>query len=136
MPPSPDFPQLADVGTIIDDPDLLLGQTSPHEVGTLYGKPWNNKDAIAFIQKNQASLPHLQDILITFFKGALQTWQDFTWDICNNPKATEATPEQCRIAFRHPANDLNEGVLGLLRRKYCAFPNITFNMVNMKLMSR
>ena len=122
--------------TIINDPDLLLGQTSSHEVGTLYGKPWNNHDAIEFIRKNQASLPHLWDILITFFQGALETWQDFTQDICNDPKVTEATPEQRRIAFRHPSNDLNEGVLGLLRREYRAFPNITFNMVNMKLMSR
>jgi hypothetical protein len=133
----PDYDRIKQhMGAVIDDPDLLLEQTASHRVGTLYGEPWDNEDAIKIIRANKDSLPHLRDILIAFFKGALETWQDFTRDICDDPKVTEATPEQRRIAFRHPANDLNEGVLGVLRREYRAFPNITFNMVNMKLMSR
>ena len=122
--------------SVIENPELLLGQTASHEVGTLYGEQWSNEDVVKYIRTNQNSLPHLREILIAFFQGALETWQNFTQDICDDPKVTGATPEQRRLAFRHSANDLNEGALGVLRREYRAFPKITFNMVNMKLMSR
>ena len=57
-------------------------------------------------------------------------WGEFTKDICNNPKVMEATPEQHHFLFRHAANNLNEGALGDLRCKYCAYPNMTFGMAN------
>jgi hypothetical protein len=133
----PDYDRIkGHMNAIIVEPDLLIGQTTTYQTGTLYGNPWDNEATVRFIQSNQCSLPHLRDILIAFFRGALETWEDFTRDICEEAKVTGATPEQRRLAFRHPANDLNEGALGLLRREYRAFPNITFNMVNMKLMSR
>ena len=133
----PDYDRIkSHMEAIIEQPDLLIGQAASHETGTLYGCSWDNKVVTEFIQANRGSLPHLQDVLIAFFQGALETWQDFTKDICSDAKVTGATPEQRRLAFRHPANDLNEGALGVLRREYRAFPNITFNMVNMKLMSR
>ena len=91
---------------------------------------------IEFIRANQDSLPHLRNVLIAFFQGALETWENFTKDVCDDPKVTGATPEQCHLAFRHPANDLNEGALGTLRQEYRAYPNITFGMVNMKLMCK
>jgi hypothetical protein len=122
--------------TVIDNPDLLLGQGVSHEVGTLYGEKWENEDVINFIRANRNSLPHLQEILIAFFQGALEKWKEFTKDICGDPKVTGATPEQRRVAFRHPSNDLNEGALGTLRQEYRAYPNITFGMVNAKLMCR
>jgi hypothetical protein len=57
-------------------------------------------------------------------------------DICDDPKVTGATPEQRRLAFRHPANDRNEGALGVLRQEYRAYPNITFGMANAKLLCK
>jgi hypothetical protein len=41
--------------------------------------------------------------------------------ICSDPKVTGAMPEQSRLAFRHPTNDLNEGALGTLPQKYRAY---------------
>ncbi|KAF9779017.1 hypothetical protein BJ322DRAFT_1013778, partial [Thelephora terrestris] len=121
---------------VINNPDILLGRGASQEVGTLYGEEWNNADVIQFIRDNADSFPHLQKILIEFFRGALKTWNEFAKDICGNPKVTEATPEQRRLAFRHPTNDLNEGALGTLRQEYRAYPNITFGMVNAKLMCK
>jgi hypothetical protein len=121
---------------VVDNPDLLLGRAVSHEVGTLYGEKWDNENAIDFIRANLDSFPHLREVLIAFFKGALETWKEFTKDILGDPKVTGATPEQRRIAFRHPTNDLNEGALGTLRQEYRAYPNITFSMVNAKLMCR
>lgn len=121
---------------VIDNPDLLLGQGASHEVGTLYGEGWGNEDVIRFIRTNQDSFPHLQELLIAFFRGALKTWEEFTRDISDDPKVTGATPEQRRLAFRHTTNDENEGTLGDLRQEYCAYPGITFSMVNAKLMCK
>jgi len=121
---------------VINNPDLLLGRGSSHDIGTLYREEWDNKDVIDYIRDHQHSLPHLRDLLIAFFKGALETWKEFTKDICDDPQVTGATPEQRCLAFRHPANDQNEGALGVLRREYRAYPNITFNMVNAKLMCK
>jgi hypothetical protein len=81
-------------------------------------------------------LPHLREVLIAFFQAALKTWEEFTKDICDDPKVTGATPEQRRLAFRHPANDRNEGALGVLRQEYRAYPNITFGMANAKLLCK
>lgn len=119
---------------VINNPDLLLGG-SP-EVATLYGENWDNMDVIEVIKTRKDSLPHLRELLIAFFQGALETWNRFTEDISKDPKVTGATPEQRCLAFRHPTNDQNEGALGLLRRECRAYPNITFNMVNAKLLCK
>jgi len=133
----PDYDRIKQhMGAVINKPDLLLGQGASHEIGTLYGEEWDNKEAIEFIRANKDSLPHLREVLIVFFQGALETWKEFTKDICDDPKVTGATPEQRCLAFRHPANDNNEGALGTLRCEYRAYPNITFNMVNAKLMCK
>jgi hypothetical protein len=133
----PDYDRIKQhMAAVIDNPDLLLGQRASHEVGTLYGENWDNEDVIGFIRTNQDSFPHLREVLITFFQGALKTWKEFTKDICDDPKVTGATPEQRHLAFRHPANDLNEGALGHLRREYRAYPNITFGMVNAKMLCK
>ena len=133
----PDYDRIKQhMKAVIDNPDLLLGQGASHEAGTLYGEKWDNKSVIGFIRDNQDSLPHLQEVLIAFFQGALEKWEEFTQDICNDPKVTGATPEQRHLAFRHPANDAEEGTLGHLRQQYHAYPNMTFGMANAKLMCK
>jgi hypothetical protein len=133
----PDYDRIKQhMEAVISNPDLLLGLGASHETGVLYGKTWDNGDAIAFIQTNQDSLPHLREVLIAFFQGALETWKEFTKDICDDPKVTGATPEQRHLAFRHPSNDRNEGALGDLRQQYRAYPGITFGIVNAKLMCK
>ena len=133
----PDYDRIKQhMAAVINDPNLLLGREASHEAGTLYGEEWDNEDAIEFIRANQDTLPHLREVLIAFFQGALETWGEFTKDICNDPKVTGATPEQRHSTFRHAANDLDKGALGDLRCKYCAYPNMTFGMANAILLCK
>ena len=121
---------------VINNPDILIGPNVSWNTATLDGQPWFNPEAIETILRDRDRYPHLRSALVAFFEGALETWKSFTRDILNNPKLTGATPEQRHRAFRRPANDLNEGSLGLLRRTYRAFPRLTFGQLNARLMCR
>ena len=121
---------------VIKDPNILIGPNVSWATATFDQQPWYNPDAIAIIIRERNRYPHLRAALVAFFEGALETWKKFTSDILNNPKLSAATPEQRYIAFRRPANDLNEGALGLLRRAYRAFPRITFGQLNARLMCK
>jgi len=121
---------------IIDNPNILIGPDVSWKTTTLDGKPWHNPDAIEIILCHQYQYPHLRAALTTFFEGALKTWKTFTQDILNNPNLTGATPKQQYMAFRCPANDLNEGSLGCLRKMYRSFPCLTFGQLNAWLMCR
>jgi hypothetical protein len=133
----PDFDHLLKhLETIIENPDILIGPNVSWKTATLDGQPWYNPDAIAIILRDRNRHPHLRSALIAFFEGALETWILFTRDVLNNPKLSAATPEQRYMAFRRPANDANEGALGLLRRTYRTFPRITFGQLNARLTCR
>ena len=59
---------------IINDPDLLLSPSVSYATGTLDGKGWDNLKAIYAIMRYAPTLLHLQEALIMFFEGALETW--------------------------------------------------------------
>ena len=44
---------------VIKNPNILLGQGSSHEIGTLYGEKWEDEEVINFIWANLNSFPHL-----------------------------------------------------------------------------
>ena len=121
---------------IVDDPDILIGPDVSWAAATLDGQPWYDPEPIAIILHDRGRYPHLRSALVAFFKGALETWKSFTRDILGNPKVLTATPEQRYMAFRRPANDLNEGALGHLRRAYRAFSCLTFKQLNARLMCK
>ena len=60
---------------IIENPDLLLNPDATYTSGALYGKPWERPEAFYAIHSMLPTLPHLSDALVTFFKGALETWE-------------------------------------------------------------
>ena len=122
--------------TIIKNPDVLIGPHVLYMTATFDGQPWHNPDAIANILRDRNRYPHLRSALVAFFEGALESWKRFTRDVLDNPMLSAATPEQRYEAFRRPANDLNEGGLGLMRRTFRDFPRITFGQLNARLMCR
>lgn len=133
----PEFSRLLKhLRTIIKSPDILIGPNVSPTTATFDGQPWHNPDAIASILRDQHRYPHLRSALIAFFKGALEGWERFTRNVLDNPKLSASTPEQRYEAFRRPANDLNEGALGLMRRTFRNFPRITFGQLNARLMCR
>ena len=134
---SEDFDQLLKhLEAIVKDPNILIGPNATWATATLDGQPWYNPEPIEVILRERDQYPHLEAALVAFFEGALETWKTFTRDVLDNPTLSASTPEQRHMAFRRPANDLNEGALGLLRRAYRAFPRITFAQLNARLMCK
>jgi len=121
---------------IIKDPDILIGPNVSWRTATLDKQPWYNPDVITTILRDWDQYPHLRSALVAYFEGALEAWKSFTHDVLGNPKLSAATPEQRYMAFRRPANDLNEGAFGLLRQTVRTFPRITFGQLNARLMCR
>ena len=133
----PEFDRLLKhLETIITTPDTLIGPNVSFSTATFDGQPWHNPDTIANILRDQNQYPHLRSVLVAFFEGALKSWKRFTCDLLENPTLSAATPEQRYEAFRRPANDLNEGGLGLMRRTFRNFPRITFGQLNARLMCK
>lgn len=60
-------------------------------------------------------MPHFQDVLVTFLKGAVQTWVHFTSEFAPGGLIDEATMEKRLLAWMPATNDENEGALGLFR---------------------
>jgi hypothetical protein len=121
---------------VIDNPDLLIGTNASPTTGSLDGQPWENGEAVDIIVQNQHHYPHLRPLLIEFFSGALETWKRFTKEFAPGSTISNLTPEERYLAFRRPANDMNEGSLGVLRQMYRSFPNITLRRLNSRLMYR
>jgi hypothetical protein len=106
---------------IIQHPDLLVGATTSSETGCMDGQPWQAPGAMTAIQELVPKLPHLKELLIVFFKGALETWKRFTSEFAPGGLIDETTSEEKELAWMPPTNDVNEGALGsfrvLLRRQ-------------------
>jgi hypothetical protein len=122
--------------TITKNPNILIGPNVSYTTATFDGQPWHNPDVIASILRDRNQYPHLKSALVAFFKGVLESWERFTLDVLDNPTLSAATPEQRYEAFRRPANDLNEGAVGVMRRTFRDFPRITFGQLNARLMCR
>jgi hypothetical protein len=113
--------------TVINNPSVLLPPNGSYVHGTMDGKPWINQDAVHEIYKMSSSLPHLQFVLVAFFKGALATWKCFTSEFEEGGLIDLATAEEREQAWMPPTNDANEGALGALSSYLRKNPNSTMH---------
>jgi hypothetical protein len=60
---------------IIGNPGLLLDPDVTHTMGALYGMLWERSEAFYTIHSMLLTLPHLSNVLVAFFEGALETWE-------------------------------------------------------------
>jgi len=81
-------------------------------MGSLDGEEWHYPDVIKAIKKMELDLPHLKPVLVTFFKGAAETWKRFTSEFAPGGLIDEATVEENRLAWMPATNDVNKGALG------------------------
>jgi hypothetical protein len=100
---------------LIDDPNILIGATSSHKTASLNGDEWQNSAVVDRILELIPTLPHFRDVLVTFLKGAAQTWVRFTSEFAPGGLIDEATIEEKLLAWMPATNDENEGALGLFR---------------------
>ncbi|KAK2459568.1 hypothetical protein APHAL10511_008415 [Amanita phalloides] len=100
---------------ITRDPALLIGSDASHERGTVNGLPWKSPEVINPIQKIKPDLPHLQPLLVKFFRGAAKGWKCFSSEFAPGGLIDEATVVEKDMAWLPTTNDVNEGALGSLQ---------------------
>jgi hypothetical protein len=103
------------VQKIIDQPDLLIGNSVTHTTGALDGKLWHNPEAVEIILKKKTEFPYLKELLVAFFKGASDGWSRFTSEFAPGGIIEESTVEEKDLAYLPATNDVNEGALGSFR---------------------
>ncbi|KAF8813366.1 hypothetical protein BYT27DRAFT_7250897, partial [Phlegmacium glaucopus] len=110
---------------IISNPDILLGNDVSCSSATLDGEEWQNPAVVKKIHELSPTLPHLQDLLLVFFKGAAETWERFTSEFAPGGLIDEATAEEKELAWMPATNDVNEGALESFRHLMRYQPQLT-----------
>ncbi|KIJ35205.1 hypothetical protein M422DRAFT_262587 [Sphaerobolus stellatus SS14] len=110
---------------ITEDSMLILSPGADAQTASLDRKPWARADFMYAIWAMSLKLPHLKDLIVTFFKGALETWKRFTQEF--TPGGVIATVSLCMkaLAWMPTTNDVNEGALGSRRIAKRSFPKAT-----------
>ncbi|KAJ7342822.1 hypothetical protein DFH08DRAFT_962860 [Mycena albidolilacea] len=80
------------------------------------------------------TLPHLKDIVVAFFRGALATWIRFSSEFAPGGLIDEASASERQAAWMPATNDANEGALGQLRVIMRNHPTLTLHQFNAMVM--
>ncbi|KAJ6483549.1 hypothetical protein C8R47DRAFT_1048987 [Mycena vitilis] len=102
---------------IIENPDLVISADISYLTASLDGQEWQDPAAVEAVIKLMPTLPHLKDIVVAFFRGALATWI-----------------RERQLAWMPPTNDANEGALGQLRVILRNHPTLTLHQFNAAVM--
>lgn len=119
---------------VIANPDILVSPDATYVTGAMDAKEWERPDAVAIILQNVHELPHLSEVLVAFFNGALETWKRFTTEFTPGGIIDEATDFEKDLAWMPPTNDVNEGMLGSFRQFMRFNPRATLHMYNAQAM--
>ena len=114
---------------IIENPDILIGKdidpSESYKMATLDGNEWQNIEVVKKILDLIPTLPHFHNLLISFFRGAAETWERFTSEFAPGGLIDEATAEEKELAWMPATNDENEGALGSFRHLMRHQPQLT-----------
>jgi hypothetical protein len=119
---------------IIEEPDLLLGSDASPQTGALEGQTWDRPDLVYHAVRIAGTLPHLREMLVAFFRGALKTWERFTSEFAPEGPISKATPAQRSSVWNCATNDASEGALGQCRQMLRRAPFMTDNQRNARVM--
>jgi DNA-binding phage protein len=119
---------------IIENPSLLVSADAVHTTGTVDGTEWERPTAVAKILEMIPELPHLTDVLVAYFKDALETWKRFTSEFDAGGLVDQATDAEKFIAWMSPTNDANEGILGAYRIFMRRYPHASLTQFNAQAM--
>ena len=95
---------------------------------------WKWPEAMYAVLQLAKGLPHLWGAVITFFEGALATWDQFTLEFAPGGMIADSTESECQQAWMGPSNDPNKGGLGELRGGTRHTPNMTIDNHNAQVM--
>jgi len=78
-----------------------------------YTKPSGKEDKPKYYDNHILStFPHIHGLLTAFFKGAEETWKQFTSEFAPDGLIDQSTAEEKELAWMPATNDINEGALG------------------------
>ena len=95
---------------------------------------WKLPEAMYAVLQLEKGLPHLWGAVITFFKGALATWDQFTSEFAPGGMIADSTESKHQWAWMGPLNDPSKGGLGELRGGTRHAPNMTIDNHNARVM--
>jgi hypothetical protein len=72
-------------------------------------------------------LPHLHQLLVAFFEGALVVWAWFTSEFVAGGEVAQMSASERDDAWMPATHDANEGTLGSFRQHARAQPNTTLH---------
>ncbi|KZP09963.1 hypothetical protein FIBSPDRAFT_900103 [Athelia psychrophila] len=124
----------AHMESIIANPQLVLEPDADYHTAAADGLEWDNPQVVEIILADTSLFPHLEDLLVAFFRGSLQAWCRFTTEFTPGGLIDEATEIEKDLAWLPPTNDLNEGILGSFRQFMCFNPSTTLLMFNSRTM--
>ncbi|KAJ7085171.1 hypothetical protein B0H15DRAFT_847342, partial [Mycena belliarum] len=103
------------IRTLINDPSLLTAADTSFVTGSLDGQPWEDPAAVKAALELLPTLPHVEEMLLAFLRGALATWVRFSAEFAPGGLIDEATASERQLAWMPSTNDANEGALGSYR---------------------
>ncbi|KAF8594292.1 hypothetical protein BDV93DRAFT_459295 [Ceratobasidium sp. AG-I] len=118
---------------IIENPDLLLAPDASGATGALDGQAWERPEVVYRVLCLSPKLPNLRSMLVSFFRGALTTWERFTSEFDVGGTIDQATSEQRYSAWVAPTNDVSEGALGQCRQMLRFAPTMTDEQRNARV---
>ncbi|KAF8218817.1 hypothetical protein L208DRAFT_1346976, partial [Tricholoma matsutake] len=86
------------------------------------------------VQRMADSLPHPEPCHIAFFKGALETWEQFSSEFTDGGKISQLSEAERDHLFIPATNDHNEGALGSLQQTWQHAPNMTIGQYNAQML--
>ncbi|KAJ7037747.1 hypothetical protein C8F04DRAFT_1180214 [Mycena alexandri] len=95
---------------------------------------WEDPAAIDAVLRLMPTLPHLKEIVVAFFRGALATWIRFSSEFAPGGLIDEASATERQLAWMPATNDANEGSLGQLRVVMLDHPTLTLHQFNAAVM--
>jgi hypothetical protein len=119
---------------VIENPDIIVSADISHVTASLDGQEWEDPAAIQAVIQLMPTLPHLKEIVVAFFRGALATWIRFSSEFAPGGLIDEASASERQLAWMSPTNDANEGSLGQLRVIMRNYPTLTLHQFNAMVM--
>ncbi|KAH9848418.1 hypothetical protein C2E23DRAFT_739684 [Lenzites betulinus] len=119
---------------IIRDPSILLAPDVTPARGALDSQGWERPEVLIAIQDLAPELPHLEGVLVAFFKGALKTWRRFSVEYTSGGAIATLTASERERAWMPATNDENEGALGSYRQTAKQAPNMSIHQYNARTM--
>jgi len=82
------------------------------------------------VHEKLSTFLHIHGLLTAFFKGAEETWKQFTSKFASDGLINQSMAEEKKLAWMPATNDINEGALGAFCIQMQTKPQLTMTNYN------